>query len=569
MWFSKTKGRDPETGAEQGGARPSGARRQRRRATATIHSDLGEKLIAGVPARIMRPRLVFLSCLIAICMFGLLMIYSASSVEALQENGSSWFYLFRQAIFMTVGFCLFALIGGRAVPWTIFRSGFAWVAWAVTLVLLVAVFFFGSGAEEWGASRWIDFGFFNLQPAEVAKPVIIALTAKVFADYYEDGSIDTQTFLIQMLVMLPLPLVLIFKEPDMGTTIIIAFTVFAMAFLCGLPWRVVGLTVLIAAVGGFAAMLMSPYRAQRFLAFLDPWSDPYDTGYQATLAIMAFASGGLFGRGIGNATMKYHYLPEAHNDYILAIIGEELGFVGTALFILLFVAMIIAAFYICREAPTLHAQLLASGCTIILAVQFLINVFGILGLMPMTGKPLPFVSYGGSSVIASLVLASMILRVSVESNVETAADRRRSGMAVMGDRPARAAAHPREADPAADVSGYMGRSTAGIPRSRSSRRSDATARASSSDPGLSVYDGGRSPRAAGGPRSDRRRAQRDGEGVYGRVDLGAGAGDRLRPRHDRPRVDYRGVTGNDRPRRSGDGRTGRDMNDQGRGRYDR
>lgn len=569
MWFTMKNEQGPETEPSSGGARPSARRQPRRRATATSHSGLGEKLIAGVPARIMRPRLVFLSCLIAICMFGLLMIYSASSVEALQENGSSWFYLFRQSIFMTVGFCLFALIGSRAVPWPIFRSGFVWASWLVTLVLLVAVFFLGSGAEEWGASRWIDFGFFNLQPAEVAKPVIIALTAKIFADYYEDGAIDTQTFLIQMLVMLPLPLVLIFKEPDMGTTVIIAFTVFAMAFLCGLPWRVVGMVVLVAAVGGFAAMLMSPYRAQRFLAFLDPWSDPYDTGYQATLAIMAFASGGLFGRGIGNATMKYHYLPEAHNDYILAIIGEELGFVGTALFILVFVAMIVAAFYICREAPTLHAQLLASGCTIILAVQFLINVFGILGLLPMTGKPLPFVSYGGSSVIASLVLASMILRVSVESNVETAADRRRSVMSVMGDRPNAPRTRPGAEGP--DVSAHVGRSTAGEARARSSRPLHASmpAHGSYRDGGLSVYDGGRSPRAAEGPRSDRRRAQRDAEGGYGRVDLGAGAGDRLRPRHDRPRVDYRGITGSDRPRRSRDGRAGRDMNDQGRGRYDR
>ena len=302
--------------------------------------------------------------------------------------------------------------------------------------------------------------------------MIIVLTAKIFADYFEDGTIDTRAFLIQMLIMLPFPLFLIFKEPDLGTTIIIALTVFAIAILCGLPWRVVAFVTIAAFVLGAAAIVTSPYRAKRFLAFLDPWSDPYDTGYQATLAIMAFASGGLFGRGIGNSTMNY--LPEAHNDYILAIIGEELGFVGTAIFVLVFVAMIIAAFYICREAPTLHAQLLASGCTIILAVQFLINVFGILGVMPMTGKPLPFVSYGGSSIIASLVLAALIFRVSVESNVETAADRRRSGMAVMGERSARAPAR-RSAGSGDDVSGHIGRSTAGEARVRSTRRDGSAA----------------------------------------------------------------------------------------------
>lgn len=568
MWFSKAKEGAAESEAPSAGARSAARSKVRRRATATSHSDWGEKYIAGVPARIMRPRLVFLSCLIAICMFGLLMIYSASSVESLQENGSSWFFLYRQAIFMFIGFVLFAMIGSRLLPWPLFRSKLVWGVWFGVLVLLIAVLFVGQGAEEWGASRWIDLGIFNLQPAEVAKPVIIVLTAKIFADYFEDGTIDTRAFLIQMLIMLPFPLFLIFKEPDLGTTIIIALTVFAIAILCGLPWRVVAFVTIAAFVLGAAAIVTSPYRAKRFLAFLDPWSDPYDTGYQATLAIMAFASGGLFGRGIGNSTMKYHYLPEAHNDYILAIIGEELGFVGTAIFVLVFVAMIIAAFYICREAPTLHAQLLASGCTIILAVQFLINVFGILGVMPMTGKPLPFVSYGGSSIIASLVLAALIFRVSVESNVETAADRRRSGMAVMGERSARAPAR-RSAGSGDDVSGHIGRSTAGEARVRSTRRDGSAPRAdraASSRSALSVYDGGRQGR---GEASPTRRESSGTAGGYGRIDLGSDAGERLRPRQERPRVDYRGVTGGNAPRRSGDGRPPRGMNDRERGRYDR
>lgn len=568
MWFSKAKEGAAESEAPSAGARSAARPKARRRATATSHSDWGEKYIAGVPARIMRPRLVFLSCLIAICMFGLLMIYSASSVESLQENGSSWFFLYRQAIFMFIGLVLFAAIGSRLLPWPLFRSKLVWGVWFGVLVLLIAVLFVGQGAEEWGASRWIDLGIFNLQPAEVAKPVIIVLTAKIFADYFEDGTIDTRAFLIQMLIMLPFPLFLIFREPDLGTTIIIALTVFAIAILCGLPWRVVAFVTIAAFVLAAAAIVTSPYRAKRFLAFLDPWSDPYDTGYQATLAIMAFASGGLFGRGIGNSTMKYHYLPEAHNDYILAIIGEELGFVGTAIFVLVFVAMIIAAFYICREAPTLHAQLLASGCTIILAVQFLINVFGILGVMPMTGKPLPFVSYGGSSIIASLVLAALIFRVSVESNVETAADRRRSGMAVMGERSARASAR-RSAGSGDDVSGHIGRSTAGEARVRSTRRDGSAPRAdraASSRSALSVYDGGRQGRREASPT---RRESRGTAGGYGRIDLGSDAGERLRPRQERPRVDYRGVTGGNAPRRSGDGRPPRGMNDRERGRYDR
>lgn len=181
----------------------------------------------------MRPRLVFLSCLIAICMFGLLMIYSASSVESLQENGSSWFFLYRQAIFMFIGFVLFAAIGSRLLPWPLFRSRLVWGVWFGVLVLLIAVLFVGQGAEEWGASRWIDLGIFNLQPAEVAKPVIIVLTAKIFAELLLRTAPSTPCVPHPDAHHAPFPLFLIFREPDLGTTIIIALTVFAIAILCG------------------------------------------------------------------------------------------------------------------------------------------------------------------------------------------------------------------------------------------------------------------------------------------------------------------------------------------------
>ena len=570
-------GRRGDASDDRAAAKAAPSKRARRRATATSHSELGEKLIAGVPARIMRPRLVFISCLVAICAFGLLMVFSASSVEALKEQGSSWYYLFRQAIFMGIGFAAFTLIGTRSIiPWRAFRTGFVNVLWGISVVLLVVVLIVGAGGDTWGASRWIPLGFFNLQPAEFAKPAIIALAAKILADYYEDCSTDTPSFLFAMAVCLGVPAFLIIAEPDLGTTIIVAVTVFAMAYTCGISYKLIGMicVVLFVAVVGLA--IASPYRFARLLVFLDPWSDPYGDGYQATLAIMAFASGGPFGRGIGNATMKYNYLPEAHNDYILAIIGEELGFVGTALFVLVFLAMIAAGFYIARRSPTLHGQLVATGCSFILLIQFIINSFGILGLLPMTGKPLPFISYGGSSVLTSLILAGMILRVSVESNVETSADRRRAGMSVMG----RAAGVVDERD---DVSGHVGRSTAGPALPRSSRgRSDlgAVDRPSSRrrpparrDGGLSVYDGGRSAsgdrmgRASGrGGRADARDALGGG---YGRIDLGGGAQERLRPRDARPRVDYGDIAGSPRPRRSGDVRRD-DMNRySGRNRYDR
>lgn len=539
--------------------------RVRKRATATSHSELGEKLIAGVPARIMRPRLVFLCCLVAICAFGLLMVYSASAVEALKEQGSSWYFLFRQAIFMGIGFFGFMLIGSRSIiPWSAFKTHFVNGVWLGVVVLLVVVLVIGAGGESWGASRWLPLGFFNLQPAELAKPAVIVFSAKILSDYYEDTSTDTPSFLIALLTCLAVPAFLIFAEPDLGTTIIIVLTVLSMAYICGISYRLLACLFLVFVFAGIALAFVSPYRFARLMVFLDPWSDPYGDGYQATLAIMAFASGGLFGRGIGNATMKYHYLPEAHNDYILAIIGEELGFVWTLLFVLVFLGMILAGLYIARRAPSLHGQLIASGSSFCLLIQFLINCCGILGLMPMTGKPLPFISYGGSSVLTSLILAGLIFRVSLESNVETVADRRRAGLSVLG------ALREETVDPDA-TSTHLGRSTAGPARPRSARRS-SPGRAGD----LSVYDGGRSrmrarstqngsaPHATSGSVHER-----SSDGGYGRIDLGAGAQERLRPRGATPRVDYRDAGPSSASRRWTEGGIGRGGRQKGSDRYER
>ncbi len=241
----------------------------------------------------------------------------------------------------------------------------------------------------------------------------------------------------------------------------------------------------------------------------NPWADEYGDGYQATLAIMAFASGGLFGRGIGNSTMKYSYLPEAHNDYILAIIGEEVGFLGTLLFFLVFAMLIYSAFRIAEQATDRRGALMASGSAVILAVQFLINALGILNVFPMTGKPLPFISYGGSSIIVSLMLAGLILRVSYESARRDEYDRRRESFAVMDE------------------------STAGVPHVRGER---------SSRNGFTVLDGSATepaarPRQRTAPQGrPQRSTPRNAGGGYNRIDLNSGPSARLRTDDQGPRV---------------------------------
>lgn len=530
--------RQEDTAAKE---RPSRAKRPRR--SASEHSELGERLIAGVPARIMRPRIVFLCCLGAILAFGLLMVYSASAVMALSEYGDSTYFLVRQAGFIAFG-CL-VMFGISRIPLLSMRTGAVWVLWIGLVLLLLLVLLIGE--ERGGATRWIKIAGQQFQPSEFGKSIIVVTAAKVFYEYYDERSINTGTFLGLLATCVLVPLLAVFLEPDLGSCIIIGGTVFAMCYFAGFSYRLIIPLLVVAGVIVLILILTSSYRSARL--FDDPWADPYGDGYQAVLAIMAFASGGLFGRGIGNSTMKYNYLPEAHNDYILAIIGEELGFVGVAIFFAVFALLIYAGLKIASQSPTVQGRLIASGCSVMLMIQFLVNMLGILGVTPMTGKPLPFISYGGSAMIGMLALAGLIMRVSLESNLKTVYDARRAGFRVMG-----------EGAPEADggESGTIEGSTAGAARPRSARRHD----------GFSVVDGtgfvapgegarpmGRSEGRAGRTGSASRgggaadRATRNTRpssgrtqsfergGSYERVNLGADPADRLRSRGPQRRYD--------------------------------
>lgn len=464
---------------------------------------IGERYIAGVPARIMRPRLVFLTCLFSLVCFGLLMVYSASSVEALHENGSATFFLFRQAAFAGVGVLAMVAIV-RILPDSWFGEDVLRIFLMGMMGLLVLVFFMGSGSR--GATRWLNIAGIQFQPSEFLKPFAIAYSAIMLDRIFSPGG-NINEFLRKMGVYLGISLFLIFVQPDFGTVLIILLTLMCMALFAGLDPKYIVWTVVAGIVVIAIALIAEPYRMTRVQVAWNPWADEYGDGYQATLAIMAFASGGLFGRGIGNSTMKYSYLPEAHNDYILAIIGEEVGFLGTLLFFLVFAMLIYSAFRIAEQATDRRGALMASGSAVILAVQFLINALGILNVFPMTGKPLPFISYGGSSIIVSLMLAGLILRVSYESARRDEYDRRRESFAVMDE------------------------STAGVPHTRGER---------SSRGGFTVLNGFASesdarPRSAPQSRPQRPTPRNTGGG-YNRIDLNSDPSARLRTDDQGPRV---------------------------------
>lgn len=503
------------------------------------HSALGEKLIGTVPARIMRPRIIFIACLAALVAFGLLMVYSSSSVEALSEYGSSTYFLTAQLKNLLVALAAAAV--ALAVSMSVTRSALMWGAWAFFTALLAAVLVVGE--ESGGATRWIVIAGFQFQPSELEKPVVILTAAMIMNEFYGEHAIDGQGFVVRMAIALGVPILLLILEPDFGTCIIIVGTVFLMCVLAGISGRLVGSALLIIAVVGIGAIAMEPYRLARFMTMLDPWQDAYGDGYQATLAIMAFASGGLFGRGIGNSTMKYNYLPEAHNDYILAIIGEEVGFVGTLVFFAVVAGLVYSGFKIAEQAPTTQGKMIAYGCSAMIGLQYLINIMGIVGVTPMTGKPLPFISYGGSALIGAFILAALVLRVSLESNPKTVYDARRAGMRVLAeDEDAAGLA-------ASPVSRGIEGSTAGVLHPRSARRHE----------GFTVVDGmgvvtpdtrperrgdadARPRRSTRPPRTTQTRlpgqtGELDRRGSYERVRLGSDPADRLRSRGVRTRYD--------------------------------
>lgn len=527
------------------GVRGRAERPRRRRATEFEHSSMGERLIAGVPARIMAPRLVFIVCLVALCLFGLLMVYSASSVEALQEAGSSTYYLFRQFAFMAFGsLVIFAMCKLPFLSLDSYKFRWSTGFWCFVVLSLAATFVIGAAAG--GASRWLDFFGFNFQPSEFAKPVIIIFAAKLAEDYYWNRSVDSRSLLFSLGIAVGIPVLLVFMQPDLGSSVIILTTVLFIFVLAGMPARLSFGIVSVAITAGFAAIAAKPYRLARLMVALDPWKDAYGDGYQATLAIMSFASGGLFGRGIGGSTMKYNYLPEAHNDYILAIIGEEIGLFGTLLFFAVYVALVVAGFKIGTRSKDKYGQLIAYGCSSMLAVQFFVNVMGILSLTPMTGKPIPFISYGGSAIVSAMILAGLILRVSIESNQTTIHDVRRQSLSVVDrDRGGRASGSGFSV-----LAGGAGSSRGDSARGGSSRR------------GSSARGSKPSSTSSRGPAGFGRTGI---SGGYDRVNLNGDPTDRLRSRDSGPRVNRYDGSG----RRDGYGGRGGYSNSTRRGRYDR
>jgi cell division protein FtsW len=344
----------------------------------------------------------------ALLVVGLVMILSASSVQSFASYGSSFLFFNKQLLWSLiglVGFVTFARLDYHRL------RGVGYVLFALVVVALMAVLIPGVGTEVGGSSRWISAGPMTFQPSELAKLALILFAADVFSRK-EEKRLDTLGHtLIPMLPAIGILTVLIMLQPDLGTTLLLAAIGFGMLFIAGAPMMY--LVPMAASGAGLALMaaLAEPYRRARLLAFTHPWKDPLNTGYQTIQSLIAMGSGSWFGVGLGASRQKWSYVPNAHTDFIFAILGEEMGLLGTLAVVGLFAFIAYLGVRIAKQAPDRFGMLVASGVTIWISTQALVNMGAVTGTLPITGVPLPLVSFGGTSLVVSLASMGILSNV--------------------------------------------------------------------------------------------------------------------------------------------------------------
>ncbi|WP_281983790.1 putative lipid II flippase FtsW [Azonexus hydrophilus] len=348
---------------------------------------------------------------------GLVMVYSASIAIAEAgrfTNNQPAYYLIRHTIFLCIG-----LVAGAVafqLPLTVWQK-YAPVLFMIGVVLLAIVLIPGIGKDVNGARRWLPLGFANLQPSELMK-----LFAVLYAADYTIRKInvmhDLKQAFLPMFGAMALVGILLLKEPDFGAFVVIISIAMGILFLGGLKARMFALLIVGLLIAFTIMIIVSPYRRDRVFGFMDPWADAFGRGYQLSHSLIAFGRGELFGVGLGASVEKLFYLPEAHTDFLLAVIGEELGFVGVLTVIALFAVLVQRAFAIgrqCVQLDRLYPALVAMGIGIWLGVQSFINMGVNVGLLPTKGLTLPLMSFGGSGILANCVALAILLRVDWEN----------------------------------------------------------------------------------------------------------------------------------------------------------
>lgn len=346
----------------------------------------------------------FLSVLAIIITIGLIMVWSSSYILATENFGSSLHYITRQLIYLFLAIGLAYLVSKTKYTFWI-KYGYLINILASLVVMLTIIKGIGSSAK--GASRWLTFGGLSLQPGEIVKFTVILSALSFFENWNKMDSKER----LKHGATLFLPLALLIKQPDFGT-FFICFTVISfVCFMSSFPRKYFYYSLLMGGVMGVFILFSQAYRVKRLLTYLDPWKNPQGSGFQIIQSYMAFANGSILGQGLGNSNEKLFYLPEAHNDFIFSVIGEELGFIGVFVLIALFIAFIYFGFKLVLQTRDRIGVILASSVIFVLGLQALLNMGVVLGLLPTKGLNLPFVSYGGSSLLCNFFGIGLLLSV--------------------------------------------------------------------------------------------------------------------------------------------------------------
>lgn len=344
--------------------------------------------------------------IILLGLFGVVMIYSSSYIWASYKYDNPYRYVIYQSIFFIIG--LFLMVITSKVNYNVYYEKANTILF-ICIVLLVLVLIPGFGTVRNGSRSWFGIGSLGIQPSEFTKLGMIIFTSKYL---YKNGSLKKFKNVLPIILVLGLIFGLIMLQPDFGTGTIIVMSIVGLLFVGGIDMGLCVKAGLLGIVGVIGLVLVAPYRLQRILSFLDPWSDPLGSGFQIIQSLYAIGPGGLFGLGFGNSIQKHFYLPEPQTDFIFSIISEEFGFMGILIVTSLFLLLTITGFKISRNCDDHFGKYLSFGIIFQIAFQTLLNLMVVVGLIPVTGVTLPFLSYGGSSLLITMVEMGIVLNIS-------------------------------------------------------------------------------------------------------------------------------------------------------------
>lgn len=353
--------------------------------------------------------IIILVCTIILAVFGCIMVYSASKYSANLNYGDEFFYLKKQILGVVIG--LIGLLVCRLINHGVYKK-FHWIFYFVGLLVLVLVFIPGLGRTSYGATRWVGIGGLTIQPSEIAKFCLVVFLSGYLAD---GDKLSSWKHILIVLGLGGVYCLLIMLEPNMSITMCVAFTLIFMLFIAGLRLRVFSIMIVPAIALVLLLIIIEPYRLSRIVAFIDPWKNPLDEGYQLIQSLYAIGSGGLWGVGLFNSRQAELFLPFSESDFIFSIIAEELGFVGCIALSTVFVVLIINIFIIGMRADNKFSAFLCFGIGAIISIQTLLNIAVVTGSIPPTGLPLPFISAGSTSLLVFMSAIGVVLNVDRQS----------------------------------------------------------------------------------------------------------------------------------------------------------